>query len=190
MRKLLLFAVMVLVLLPTAALAGGGAPASGPDWGAIVRHTVNLAALIGILAYFLRRPVGDFLKFRRNEVKEQLEASSDLKADAESKYAELQERLNNFEAELQGMMDAVASDAEAEKKLLIAQAETSAAQVVAAARMTVDEELRRAHIALQAETVELAVGMATQALSEAVGKDDQKRLNSSYLEQVEGSAAR
>jgi F-type H+-transporting ATPase subunit b len=192
MRLPLLLLALVAALLPAVALAGGDAHAAapGPDWGSIVRHTVNLVVLLGLLYTFLKRPVGDFLKFRRNEVKDQLEASAGLKSNAEAKYAELQDRLSNFENDLQTMMDAVAADAVTEQESLLAQAEKSAAQVVAAARLTVDEELRRARTALQAEAVELAVNMARQALTEAVGKDDQTRLNAAYLAQVEGSDAR
>ncbi len=191
MRSSLLFALPAALLLPSLALASGGGDVhhEGPDWGAVVRHTVNLAVLIGLLWTFLKRPVGDFLMFRRNEVRDQLETSARLKADAEAKYAELQVRLGDFESEMQSMMDAVASEAQAEQKRLLALAEKSADQLVAAARITVDEELRRARVSLQAEAVELAVNMATTALTSAVGAADQNRLNATYLEQVERSVA-
>ncbi len=192
MRNAALF-VALAILAPALALASGGgehAPAHGPDWGAIVRHTVNLVILIGLLWTFLKRPVGDFLLFRRNEVKEQLETSSQLKAQAEARYAELQERLANFDDELRTMMDAVASEAAAEQKRLLALSERSAAQIVAAARTTVGEELRRARVTLHAETAELALGMATTALTAGVGAADQDRLNADYLLQVERSVTR
>lgn len=188
--RLTILWITTLALVPAVAHAGGGsAGGGGPDWGAIVRHAVNLAILFGVLYTALKTPVGDFLKFRRNEVKDQLEASSRLKAEAEAKYAEMQGRIENFEAELGSQMAAVRSEAEAEQKRLIAQAEKNAEQLVAAAHVTVTEELRRARISLQAEAVDLAVNLATDALTKSVKKDDQTRLNGAYLDLVEGSVA-
>ena len=152
-----------------------------------MRHTVNLVLLLGILWTFLKRPVGDFLLFRRNEVKEQLESSARLKVEAEARYAGLQERLGNFADELGQMMDAVSEEAASEQKRLLALAEKSGEQLVQAARVTVTEELRRARVTLQAETVELAVGMAGTVLTATVGPADQNRLNETYLQQVERS---
>ena len=192
MRALVLLPTLFVLLAPALALAAGEAEAGGhggPDWSAIVRHSVNLLILMGVLWTFLKRPVGDYLKFRRNEVKDQLETSALLKTDAEGKYAELQERLEHFDVELQGMLDAVASDAEAERVRLIAASERGAAHTVAAARTTAQEELRRARLALQVEAIELAVGMATTSLTGAVGATDQGRLNAAYLEQVERNVA-
>ncbi len=190
------FLLILMVALPALALAagGGGHEAAGAGEhvspaSALIRHAINLLLLIGLLWWALKRPVGDFLKFRRNEVKEQLEVSARLKSESDAKYGELQARLENFEGELSTMMAAVAEEAEAEHKRVIERARQSAVQLDNATARTIEEELRRAQTTLQTTTVELAVDLAEQLLSSSVAKDDQKRLTDDYLGKVKEAVA-
>jgi len=143
------------------------------------RHALNLAILLFILGYFLKTPVADFLKFRRSEVKQQLDTSWGAKTAAEARYKELEARLEAFDSELQTMIEGVQADAELERKRILAQAERSSAQVEAAARRTVEEELRRARAALRADTVDLSLQLAGTILTGKVETADQERLSSS-----------
>ncbi len=154
----------------------------------LVRHTLNLAVLLAILFAALKGPTKDFLAFRRSNVKEQLDASWNAKADADATYAELEARIDNFDAELARLMEAVREDAAAEKKKLLATAERTANQLDVAAKRSVEEELRRARGALRDQTVALATGMATDILTSAISADDQQRLNGDYLTRVEEAA--
>lgn len=167
--------------------AGHGEEHASPA-GALIRHTVNLVILLAILFVALKTPTKDFLHFRRTQVKEQLDSSWKAKSQADATYAELQGRLDNFEAELAHLMDAVRSDAETDRARVIAQAERSAAQLEAAAERTVQEELRRARTELRNQTVELAVNLAQDMLSTSVNKDDQARLGTEYLARIEETA--
>ncbi len=190
------FLLILMVALPALAFAAGGGGHEAADAGehaspasALIRHAINLAILIGVLWWALKRPVGDFLKFRRNEVKEQLEVSARLKGESDAKYAELQGRLENFEAELGKMMTAVAEEAEAEHARVLTRARQSADQLDAATARTIEEELRRSQTALQTTTVHLAIDLAEQLLSSSVAKDDQKRLTDDYLGKVKEAVA-
>lgn len=186
---------ILLVSLPALALAagGGGHEAAAGEHAspasALIRHAINLAILVGGLWFLLKRPVGDFLKFRRNEVKEQLEVSARLKSESDAKYGELQARLENFDAELSTMMAAVSEEAQAEHKRVLQRARQSAEQLDAATARTIDEELRRAQTALQSTTIELAVDLAEALLTSSVAKADQKRLTDDYLGKVKEAVA-
>ncbi len=193
---LLLAAAPATVMLAPAEAVAAGDAAPGGDHAepvspvpGLIRHTVNLALLLTLLFVLLKGPTRDFLAFRRSQVKEQLDASWDAKQAADSKYAELQGRLDNFDAELAELMAAVKADADTERARIVEQAERSAAQLEAAAKRTIDEEMRRAHTELRDQTVELAVRLAAEMLSGAVDGKDQSRLSTDYLARVEEAAS-
>jgi len=182
-----IFAIIVLAfgLIATPALAAGsGAP--GPmDVTGIIRHLVNLVALIALLGFALKTPIRDFLAFRRTTVKEQLDEAWDAKATAEERYGELQGRLDNFSAEIETILERVREDAERERARIIAQAERSAAQMEAAAERTVEEELRRVRSELRSETIDLALGLAETAIGSGVNDADHGRLATDYLSRMQ-----
>jgi F-type H+-transporting ATPase subunit b len=154
----------------------------------LIRHTFNLLVLFGILFAVGKTPTMDFLHFRRSQVKEQLDASWTSKTAADKTYAELQGRLDNFDAELERLMSAVRGDAATERQSILDQAERSANQLEAAAKRTIEEELRRARTELRDQTVEIAIQMATDALAASVDASDQARLGSEYLTHLEEAA--
>ena len=155
----------------------------------LLRHLFNLAILIGILTWFLRKPLSDFLQHRRLEVKEALDESWDAKSEAEERYQEIEARISNFEGELERLMTDVRADAEMERSVIEERARQAAAQLEAAAERTVSEELRRARRELRDEAISLAVNLAGDLLHSTVGTDDQKRLTEDYLGKV-GETAR
>jgi F-type H+-transporting ATPase subunit b len=172
-----------LVALPALA-AGGGQP--GPiDVQGIIRHLVNLIALIALLGFALKTPIRDFLAFRRTTVKEQLDEAWDAKTSAETRYSELQGRLDNFSEEIASILTRVREDAEVERSRIMAQAERSAAQLEAAAERTVEEELRRVRSELRAEAIDLALEMAEAAIGQGVSDDDHARLATDYLSRMQ-----
>jgi F-type H+-transporting ATPase subunit b len=156
-----------------------------PDVSGLVRHSINLALLLALLVWALRTPLGDALRFRRLEIKEQLDAAFQAKAAAEARHKELESRLARFESELKSMLSAVHDDAAAERKRLTEQAQQSAALLEAAARRSIDEELRRASTALRAEAVELATEAAARVLQAELGAADHARLHADYVQRVE-----
>lgn len=158
------------------------------DTGSLVRHSVNLAILLGVLFIALRTPVSDFLKFRRSIIKEQLDASHEAKGSAEQKQRELEERLAGFDGELAAIIEGVREDAATERKQTLTQAAQAAAQLETAARRTVEEELRRTRTELRDETVEQAVRMAAELLGQAVGDTDRQRIAADYLDKVQEAA--
>jgi len=183
--------VAALVALPTLALAAGGGDSHEvphADVGGLIRHGINLLILIGILTWALRGPLSDFLKFRRAEVKDQLEASLRAKEAAEAKFAELNQRLEGFSAEIDELRKKNKAEADNERATMLVNAERAAASIEETAQRTVAEELRRARRELKAEAVELSVQIAEELLTKNITDDDQARLTGDYLSRVEETA--
>jgi len=179
-RRILLATLVIALALPATALAAGGGDGSF-NGARVFRHLLNLAIFIGVIAYFVKTPLADFLEFRRTEIKEGLDNAFDAKASAEDRYTELQSRLDGLETELGEMMSRVAADGEREHQRLVTSGEEAARQVDAATTRAIDEEGPRPAADLRAEAIDLAMAKAGELLASSVGDADQKRLSEGYL---------
>lgn len=186
-RTLLL--VIALLLLPEVALAAGG---GGGEFnaGRIARHAINLVIFLGAIGYLVRKPLSDFLQFRRSEIKEGLDKAFDAKTAAEGRHAELQTRLDGFDAEVDGMMTRVADEGAREHERLIAAGEASAKQIESSTERSLAEEGRRAAESLRAEAIDLAMARAAELLSGSVGDDDHRRIAGDYISTLQEAAQR
>ena len=178
-----------LTLAATDAVAsGGGGGGAGIPQASLFRHLVNLLVLLTILYMALRTAVSDFLKFRRDQVAEQLETSWAAKAKAEARYAELQGRLDNFETEVDRLLTVLRSDADAERARLIEEADKASTQLEAAAHRSIEEEIRRTRLALRSAAVDQAIRLARETLNQQVGTQDHHRLADAYVAKMQERA--
>lgn len=168
------------------------AAASGDDheldmavvWHHIFIHVVNFVIFVGIIVYFVRRPLMDYLANRKLNIATELDESRRLKTEAEDKYTEIQDRLAAFDAELDAMIERVRKECVVERERAIKDAEAAAEAIARTTQRTIAEETEKARHDLRMEAVEAAVVLAERVLRDAVGDEDQRRLASSYLESI------
>jgi F-type H+-transporting ATPase subunit b len=142
----------------------------------IVWQVANLSAFLGLLWYFLRKPVAEFFGNRRTEVAKALAKADEDRRRAEALAAELAQRLAQIETELENLKVAARRDAEAEHAALLQQTEEDAARFLSRARADVDNRVRTARAELTAYAGDLAVEVAREILAKNVTLDDEKRL--------------
>ena len=142
----------------------------------VVWQLANLAAFLGLLWYFLRKPVAEFFGNRQGEVARALAKADEDRRRAESLAAELNARLSQIEAELKNLKDGARRDAEAEHAALLKQTEEDAARLVARTSADVDNRVRAARAELTAYAGDLAVDLAKELLAKNVTPEDESRL--------------
>lgn len=142
----------------------------------IVWQVANLAAFLGLLWYFLRKPVAEFFGNRRAEVAKALAKAEEDRRRAEALAGELAQRLAQIETELKNLKDGARRDAEAEHAALLKQTEEDAARLVARASADVDNRVRAARSELTAYAGDLAVDLAKELLKKNVTPEDETRL--------------
>ena len=84
--------------------------ASGVDafnWIYVGKHTVNLAILLGVLAYFLKAPIKNFLIERRVIMSSKIEESKKEITEAKSVYDRYIEKMNNLENEISNLKQSI-----------------------------------------------------------------------------------
>lgn len=142
----------------------------------LVWQVANLVTFLGLLWYFLRKPVAEFFGNRRTEVAKALAKAEDDRKRAEALAKELEARLAQIETELLNLKESAKKDAEAEHAALLKQTEDDAARFLARTSTDVDNRVRAARAELTAYAGDLAVEVAKEILAKNVTPEDEKRL--------------
>jgi F-type H+-transporting ATPase subunit b len=142
----------------------------------IVWQVANLVTFLGLLWYFLKKPVAEFFGNRRTEVAKALVRADEDRRRAEALAGELTQRLAQIETELTNLKVGARRDAEAEHAAVLKQTEEDAARLLSRASADVDNRVRSARAELTAYAGDLAVEVARELLAKAVTPEDEKRL--------------
>jgi len=186
MSRVTFAALLVLASSAPAAASGGE---GGGGLGDLFWPALNLAILLGALAYFGRRPIQDFFASRQGRIRGELDAAARALAEAESLHADSQRKLTALDAEMARIRDQARQRAESEREHLLAEASAAAERIRADAHAVVDQELRRAREELRREAAELAIEIAAETLRARVTDADRSRLVDEFIETIERSGA-
>lgn len=176
------------LLVASAGVAFASSDAHHVDSGVLLKdflyRVFNFSVTVGVLVYFVSKPLKNALAARREGIEQALKTSQETAEAADAKYAEYDAKLTQAESEIEGIQAGIKADAESEKSRLIAEAHEMADKIKAEAQKTADNEIAKARLTLQQEAVTMAVGIAEDILKKAVTKEDQARLVEEYKTKV------
>lgn len=162
---------------------GGGAIPAEKLWGLLWR-TTNFIALVVVLFFLLRKPVGNFFRGRREDIARTLSDLELKKAEAEESYLKLERKLIELEKERENILADYIKDGEAEKEKIISNAKAMEESIMAQSRKSIDQEIEKAKNELKAEIAELSASMAEELVKNNINEQDQERLVEEYLDKV------
>ena len=165
-----------------AAHGGGGIPSE--KWWDLLYRVLNFALLVFGLAYFLRKPIANGLKNRRQGIIEKFEDLESQKAEAERVYKEYEAKLSRIDAEVKSIIDSALAQGETEKEKIIEDAKRAAGDIKRQAEMAIQHELAEAKFRLRSEIAEEAVAMAENIIKKNLQGTDQNKMVEQYLEQA------
>ena len=175
-----------LVFLPVVALASGGG--GHADSGVILKdfayRCFNFALLVGLLAYFVTKPIRKGLKGRTAEIEKTLADAQAAKEAAEAKHLEYSEKLAKATEEIAGITDSIRREGELERDKIIVAAKELAIKIEQEADNKASGVVAKARAELREEAASLAVELAEDMLKKQVSADDQKRLVDEYMQKV------
>jgi len=145
---------------------------------------VNFVILLYILYKLMWKKLKSFFAGRREGIKASLEEAAVVKADAENKFKEYDEKIKKAEEEIQGISAMIKDQGEEEKKRIIADAGRAAEKMKEDAKARMDQELKKAKNELRLEASELAVQMAEDILKKKVTKEDHEGMVREYLDRM------
>lgn len=180
-KKIFIFSILVCFVLLSWTLAlAVGAEGEGEGGGGFVKEwlwkIVNFAILAGILIYFAKKPLTNYLSARTAAIKKSLDDAREAKELAQEALKEVQERLRLKDQELAEILANARNSGEAERDALVKEAERMSQKILQHARSNIDFELKKAKDAIREEAVELAMGLAERRLREKLTPEEQKKL--------------
>ncbi len=181
---LLLFPFLWSMVAVASEHGGGGGGAPHPAWQYIAFHVINLTILFGIIYFFARRKVKDFLIRRQDALRDAIEQAEQAKREAEEMKREYERRLAELDGEVDALNREVEAKAREEAARIVANAEAMSERVRSDVQRLLDDELSRARHQLRSEAVELAFELAERLLRERIEESDQRRLAEDYLKHV------
>lgn len=173
---------LILAAPESAGAAVGGEPES---FMATVARLANFAILVGMLVYFLKRPLMGFLTARGVQIRADLVMASEMRTAAAAQLAEIEQKMQSLPAELEALERQGAEDVAAEQARIAQAAATERERLIEQTRREIDMRLRVARRELTEHAAALAVGIAEQRIRQAITPEDQLRLIDRYTVQLQ-----
>jgi len=181
--------VLLLVLLaaPVAALASSGAEGAGHaaiPWWEIFKQAVNVAILVAILVYFLKKPLASYLKERSELLRKSIDDAARARAEAAEKLSDIQARMARLSGEIEEMNRRMESEAGDEAKRLHDLAQAEIARVHEQSRFAAEQEVKKAREDLRREAADLSAAAAEEMVKKSVTPDDQERIVRENIDKI------
>ncbi len=186
-RTLFLWLVLVVAIV----LVGGSVMAQGHEGEEahgsaleLVFRVVNFAILAGALVYLLKKPLGNYLDAKTEQIRSDLAAAVGKRERAEAERKEAEARLAGLDEEIAEARAKGLAQAEDERRRILQAAENEAARLTEHAKKEIEAELELARRRLTARTAELSIEMAMKKLGDQIGDADRRALFEKGLEKL------
>lgn len=153
----------------------------------LIYNWVNFIVFFGLLIYFLKEPLLDFLGDRRETLRREMESVSHLKKEMEMKLKSCQAKLTKIDSEIEQLMLQLEQEGKREKQVLIQKAEEFVARMREDTKRVGEQELKRVERELKQNGVRIALGIAKESLKRTIASKDQTRLLLWGMEHLQGS---
>lgn len=175
---------LVLPVPGVEASGGGAAAAAGDDHGSplsIVWKWGNFILLFGGLAYYLRRPLREFLQTRARGIADGLASGKRAQEEAEAKMSAIESQLARLDEEIDGLKQQADRESEEERQRIIDSSRAEAERIVAMARREIEVLQRSAQAELKAHVARLAVDLAEERLRRDLEPGQNRRIISRFV---------
>jgi F-type H+-transporting ATPase subunit b len=178
-----LFVIAFCLFAPGILLAAEEAPSRWGAWLNIGRF-FNLALVIGVLVWAMRKPLATFAANRTQSIREQLEEAQKARQDAEDRLIEMAQRMGQLEDDIRELKASAERESQEEYQRLVDAAEKDADKIVARARQEIDGMTRAAQLELKQHVAQLAVKLAEDKIRSEITSEDRDRLFTEFVSQL------
>ena len=155
-----------------------------PGW---LLKTANMLLFIGVLAYFVGKPVKTAFAARGEQIRKEADEARARRAKSDQLASDIQNRLAQIEGEIQAMRARAEAEGEKQRRELIAAAEAEAAKILASARNEVENRVKHARNELTEYAGQLAAERAEALLREKITDADRAKLFNDSLRDIESA---
>jgi F0F1-type ATP synthase membrane subunit b/b' len=155
-----------------------------PGWEAW--KFLNLFLFIGVLVYFLRRPLSESLVARREAIRRDLMRAQDERNAAQAKLQEVEARLARLNAEVEAVRAQAQQEAAAERERIERATEEEMRKLREQARREIESAGKLARQELRRRAAEESVRLAEEMIRRDMRPEDDARLVGEYVEELGG----
>ena len=174
----------VLAMPGVAAAAQEGAGQAGIPWWEIFKQTVNFGILVGVLFYFLRKPVAGYLKERAELLRKSIDEAAKAREAAAERLAAIEARMARLAEEVTEMNRKMDSEADEEAKRIRESAQAEIERLHAQVQFAADQEVKKARAELRREAAELSARAAEEIVSGTITREDQERIVRESIDRI------
>jgi F-type H+-transporting ATPase subunit b len=168
------------------ASSGGHGDAQYTFMGDWLPLLVNFAIIVGLLVYFLRKPVRDMFRNRTETIAKAMAESREARERAVAALADVERKMREMEAETRALIAEAQARGEKDKQALIEEGKRLAKEIQQQVATGTDIEVQKAKAGLAAEAAALAVDLAEGKIKSSIGKQDHERIVKEYISKVGG----
>jgi ATP synthase F0 subunit b len=151
-----------------------------------VAKLVNLLLFVGLMYYFLRRPIKEAFRARQESIRDELMRAQEERDAAVAKLKEVEGRLARLDTEVETIRMHAQKEA-AEERVRVEQAtEEEMRKIREQARREIESAAKVARAELRAFTAEQSVKLAEEMIRRDIRPEDDAHLVREYVEELGG----
>lgn len=151
----------------------------------LIAQIVNFSVIVFVLSKLLYKPILDMLDKRRTEIEKGLKLSEKMQAEEEKFNERKAKLLEAAKADARRIIEEAKKFAKEKEKEIMDEAQKEAASVIERGRAEVREIHENLKKDIQKEAVDLAVAMTKRLTEKVLTANDQHKLISVQLKQLE-----
>lgn len=156
----------------------------GVDWKLLLAQIVNFAILVGVLGFFVYRPLLDLLDARRDRIRRAMEDAKKIEEQTKALEEHRRKELQKIDQESGVMLEQTRREAEKVRQELLAAAERETEGLLAKGRRQLEEERSRVFHDVQGTLAMTIVQLTTKILQREFSDKDQERLLASLEKDI------
>jgi len=169
----------------TFASSDSGGHGGGNHWLQVDTWKVLNFAILAIGGFLLlKKPAADFFSSRKKNIKDEITALEQKKADAQKQLAEYQDKFDNLDKESKKIVENYIKQGKEAETRIIEEAKAQADKLEDMAKHTIKQEFKSAKAKLQLEIAQKAIKKAGEVIKASISSDDQDKLVDQYLKKV------
>ena len=145
----------------------------------------NVTVLVGVLVYFLRKPISDFVSSRHAGLRDEVQRVSEQLRQSQSQFEEFSAKLKAIHAEISALREQAKQDAEATRARVVNDAKKLSAVILSDAKSSADAAFGDLKTQLRTELANRVLERAEALLRERLTSDERVRIRREFSSQLE-----
>ena len=151
-----------------------------------IAKVVNLLLFVGLMFYFLRRPIVGAFRGRQESIRSELMHAEEERAAAEGRLQEVEARLARLDTEIEAIRAHARKEAAEERARVERATEAEIKKIREQARREIKSAAKAARAELRTFTAEQSVKLAEELIRRDIRPEDDAHLAREYVEELGG----